>query len=266
MYEEEAGRFASCHMRFHAPGGFLIRNIRLGTEEEDQRELTELSSEDAHCVVQGVDQNLAHVHLARENNPRRVYLNVALGLRGGLTTLWMLATVLTAVLLWLVHHHPSFGEPVLQNKQITAAALLVGPAFASAWSLRAEAGELLRTSLAGARVLLLGSAALSVATALALADFLPFGANRYDTISFYAAASYLIAFVLTTAWLVSSWPTWFVFRRVLGSERRCLLLLLLLGVMATIIGHSPGLPIRLTGGLLLLIALVIAALTANMVA
>lgn len=269
--EFEASRFASCHLRFHAPDGFLIRNLRVGVSDgsashPEEARIEELDPRDPHAVVQGLDHDVGHVHLSMTDNPRRIYLNVALGLRGGNTTLWMLATVLTAILLWFVHHHASYGPPKLQNKQIVAAALLVGPAFASAWSLRAEGGELLRTSLAGARVLLLASAALSVATALALAGVVPFGFDRYDTISAYAAASYFIAIALIGAWLLSAGPVWGFFRNSLYTPRRNMLMILLLGLVPALVGLHSGLSVRLAGCLLLLAGLGLAAISANTVA
>jgi hypothetical protein len=267
VYEAEAARFASCHLRVHAPPGFLVRDIRVGVADgSPQDRIEELDADDPHAVVQGIDQDVGHVHLSKTDNPRRVYLNVALGLRGGNTTLWMLATVLTAALLWLVHHHPSYGPPRFENKQIVAGALLVGPAFASAWSLRAEAGELLRTSLAGARVLLLLSAALSVATALALAEILPFGLDRYDLISAYASMSYFVAFAMIAAWLLSSKPTWQIFRSRLHSQPRNLFAILLLGLIVALIGVHSGLPIRVAGVLLLCAGLSLITISANTVA
>lgn len=270
--ESEAARFASCHLRFDAPDGFLIRHLRVGVTDgslrrsEQKDRIPELDPGDPDVVIQGINQDVGHVHLSKTVNPRQIYLNVALGLRGGTTTLWMLATVLTAVLLWLVHHHPSYGPPRFQNKEIVAAALLVGPAIASAWSLRGEGGELLRTSLSGARVLLLASAALSVATALALADVLPLGLGRYDTISIYTSASYFIAVALIAAWLLSGRPTWRLFRSALRHPSRNLMAIVALGLVTGLLGLHSGLPLRLAGCLLLAAGLSLAVISANTVA
>nr|MDQ3726218.1 hypothetical protein [Actinomycetota bacterium] len=221
---------------------------------------------DPDVVIQGLDQDVGHVHLSKSVNPRQLYLNVALGLRGGTTTLWMLATVLTAVLLWLVHHHPGYGAPRFQNKQIVAAALLVGPAIASAWSLRGEGGELLRTSLSGARVLLLASAALSVATALALAEVLPFGFSRYDAISLYAAMSFFIATAMTAAWLLSGRPTWKLLRGALRRPSFNLLAIALLGLVTLLVGLHEGSHLRPDGLLLFCAGLGLIVISANTVA
>lgn len=270
--ESEAGRFASCHLRFHAPDGFLVRHLRVGVTDgslprpEHGNRIPELDGDDPDVVIQGIDQDVGHVHLSRRVNPRQLYVNVSLGLREGTTTLWMLATVLTAVLLWLVHHHPRYGPPRFQNKQIVAAALLVGPAVASAWSLRGEGGELLRTSLSGARVLLLASAALSVATALALADVLPFGLNRYDAISIYAAVSYFIATAMTTAWILSGRPTWRLLRGALRRPNLNLVAIAFLGLVALLVGLHDGPRLRPDGLLLLAAGLGLAVISANTVA
>jgi hypothetical protein len=269
--EFEAARFASCHLRFDAPAGFLVRNLRVGVSDGSARPgeeetVEEINHDDPHIVVQGLDEDVGHVHLSKTSNPRRIYLTVALGLRGGNTTLWMLATTLTATLLWLIHHHSSFGPPRFQNKQIVAAALLVGPAFASAWSLRAEGGELLRTHLAGARVLLLSSAALSVATALALADVLPFGLSRYDLISFYASISYFIAVVLILAWLLSARPVWGLFRDFLFTQSRNLLIVTLAGAATFVVGFHETLGLRVSGAILLVVSLCLPVVAANTVA
>jgi hypothetical protein len=265
--EIEAARFASCHVRVHAPAGFLVRHIRAGcplsSAEPGVERIVELDRDDPHVVVQGEDQNLGHMHLSQTENPGEVYLRVTLALRGGVTTLWMLAAVLTAGLLWLVHHHGSYGNPAEQNKQIAAAALLVGPAFASAWSLRAEGSELLRTSLSGARFLLLASAALSVASALALAGVFPSGSNRYEAIEIYASAGYLVAVPLIATWLVSSRPTWLIFRSFLRTRERSLGACAAIGLLLAFVGLHHGVPTRVLGGVLLGAGLALAAIAAN---
>lgn len=190
-FDSETNRASSCHLRVNSPPGFLVRNVRVGevvlpSTLPGYSKVRELDPRELGVVIQGWDQNLAHVQLYREKNPEEIYCAVTLGPRGGTITLWMMTAVLTAALLWMVHHHfmtglyfhahaklvaSTFGGQGISDaprlafhgtdKQIAAAVLLVGPAFASAWSLRAEGGELLRSFFAGARVLLLTSAALS---------------------------------------------------------------------------------------------------------
>ena len=266
--EIEAARFSSCHIRLHAPDGFLVRHIRAGVADPaaGQDAVRELSPVGGELVIQGADRDIGHLHLARPRNPPDLYLRATLGLRDGTTTLWMLAAVLTAGLLWLVHHHVSYGDPKFQNKQIAAAILLVGPAFASAWSLRAEGGELLRSYLSGARFLLLISAALSVASALALAEILPSGQSRYDVIEFYAAAAYFAAVILIVAWLLSSRPVWALFRARFQTIHANLAGCLLLGGLTIALGICADGPQRPIGGALLLVGLALALLGANSIA
>jgi hypothetical protein len=267
--ENEAARFSSCHLRLLSPDGFLVRNVRAAAVDspEDDGELAEeLDTDSAHVIVQGHDRNLAHIQLTEEENPPYLYSRVTLALRDGMTTLWMLGAVLTAGLLWLVKHHTSFGHPDLQNKQIVAAALLVGPAVAAAWSLQGDRGELLRSVLVGARGLLLSSAALSVATALALADVFPSWTTRYEIIEVYAASSYFVAMPLIAAWILASRPTWVVFRGVLRTQRRNLVTILALGATVLLVGLHHGLSMRLCGVILAVSALSLAAIAANSVA
>lgn len=268
--EFEAVRFASYHLRVFAPEGFLVRNVRAARVEPAQASVgagvVEELGDQPNAVVQGHDTGVAHVHLAEERNPRHLYARITLGLHGGMTTLWMLAALLTAGLIWLVYHHSDFGDPGGQNKQIAAGVLLVGPAFASAWALQADRGGLLRAVLTGARILLLGSAALSVATALALADVHPSFLERKEAIEWYAAAGYFMALPLLAAWLLSSSLSWIAFRDVLFSQRRNLAAILVFGVVALGASVHHGIPTRLTGLALVAAGLGLAAIAANSVA
>lgn len=268
--ESEAARFFSYHQRIHAPSGFLVRNIRAASladeDPEDTGRSRELADGVPGVVIQGQNSDVAHLHLSDHENPSRLYTRVTLGLRSGMTTLWMLAAALTAALLWLVHHHASYGDPELQNKQIVAAVLLVGPAFASAYSLRADNNELLRTVLSGARGLLLVSAALSVATALALAAVFPASTSRHDAIEIYASASYFVAIPLVSAWILSGRLTWLVFRHLLFNPERNLIVVGFGGLLALAVGSIVGLPVRISGLLLLASGLSAAAVAANPVA
>ena len=294
LRDREAGRAASSHLRVHAPPGFRVRNVRvaeiLPTPRNSRRRLRELDPAEEDVVIQGWDQKLGHVHLSKEQNPPDVYCRMTLGLQGGSTTLWMLATVFTAALLWVVHHHSRYGptpaggeyfQLVLgsignvehrklsvasDNKQIVAAALLVGPAFVSAWSLRAEGGELLRSFLAGSRMLLLLSAALSVAAALALADVLPTHAGRYAAVEVYAGISYFVAAPMLVAWLLSSRPTWDIFRKILNSEWRNLIAIASMGGLVAGAGFLATTSARLAGLGALAAALGMAVVAANSIA
>lgn len=265
--EFEAARFSSYHLRVFAPDGFLVRNVRAARVEPAQANVhsgvVEEMGDEPNTVVQGHDTDVAHVHLADEENPRHLYARVTLGLNEAMTTLWMLAALLTAGLIWLVYHHPDFGDPAQQNKQIAAGVLLVGPAFASAWALQADKGGLLRAVLTGARILLLGSAVLSVATALALADIHPTFFERREAIEWYAAAAYFVAIPLLAAWLLSTTLTWMVLRDVLFSPRRNLVAILILGALVLGVAAHGTVPVRVTGMVLAAVGLSLAAVAAN---
>lgn len=300
--ELEAARFSSCHLCFRAPDGFLVRYIKSAElaagEAGSPPGYRRLSRHQRDVAIQGYDQDLAHLHVSKPRNSTHIHTRLTVGLRGGITTLWMLATVLTAALLWVIHHHSRYGPvlgpdqghprlvldaltaPVLaareharestvgaDNRQIAAAALLVGPAFASAWSLRGEGGTLLRSSLAGSRVLLLLSAALSVAAALALADILPSASGgRYQAVEIYAAASYVVAVPMVIAWLLASRPLWVIFRSALRSERSNLQAVAILSAPILAIGSLPFAPGRIEGAVLLACGVGLALVSGNSVA
>ena len=127
---------------------------------------------------EGNDSRVGHVHLARNENPGRLFTRVTIGLRPGTTTLWALVAVLTCGLLWAYYRNveslgASDGQLFDLNLAVAVSVLLVGPTFASAWTLREKDRTLMRTMMAGTRLLLLASAVLSVGTALALAEIRP---------------------------------------------------------------------------------------------
>ncbi|MGE0067319.1 MAG: hypothetical protein AB7T48_08195 [Solirubrobacterales bacterium] len=105
------------------------------------------------------------------------------------------------------------------NLTIAVAVLLIGPTFASVWTLREGDRTLMRSMLSGTRLLLLGSALLSVATALALAGVTPFGWGKGVAVGWYASLSYTIAMVFVVGWLQAQAPVWFLYRRVLTRTR-----------------------------------------------
>jgi hypothetical protein len=304
--DSEANRAGSCHVRVKSPPGFLVRNIRAGAlkpkppsvpaseapsgvieiEPPGYPDIEEIKPRDPNVVIQGWDQNLAHVHLFGKQNPEEVYCRITLGPRGGAISLWMMTAVFTAILLWIVHHQFKIGSPLLpghfkltsfglserggrhlalgdNEKQIAAAVLLVGPAFASAWSLRAEGGELLRSFLAGARLLLLISAAVSVGAALALAGLVPPGIDDYKAIEIYAGMSYLLAMPMIAAWLLSRDSVWIAFRFVFDKELRNLVTAVVLALSVVIVGRWNSLPDGVAGSMVALCGLGLALIGAN---
>jgi hypothetical protein len=237
----EANRFSSYHLRVIPPRGLLIRDVKAGKTDEEQWDSEQIDVEPLesglHCTVQGADTRTGHVHVAMKLNPSRLSSRIMIGLRPGTTTLWALVTVLTAGLLWAFHRKvDELSEPGF-HLSIAVAVLLVGPTFASAWTLRDNDRALLRSMLAGTRLLLLGSATLSVATALALAGLRPFDWPLGTTIEWYATASYTIALFITTGWLHARSVTWFFYRDVLTKARWNLLATALLaaGSLAVIL-------------------------------
>lgn len=293
-FDPESSRAGSCHVRVNAPPGFLVRNVRAGkvvlpTELPGYSEVEEFNPREAGVVIQGWDQNLAHVQLFKEKNPEEIYCAVTLGPRGGAISLWMLTSVLTAVLLWVVYHHFKLGPPDFHEhvrliswtvggrgvkadhhlaiggneKQIAAAVLLVGPAFASAWSLRAEGGELLRSFLAGARLLLLFSAALSVAAALAFAGLMPFHIEDYDALQIDATISYLLAMPMVGAWLLSRDTLWVLFRIVFCKQRYNLAAVVSLALAVIGVCLMKGCPDGVTGAIVAGSGLGLALIGAN---
>jgi hypothetical protein len=105
------------------------------------------------------------------------------------------------------------------NLAIAVAVLLVGPTFASAWALRDKDRALMRSMLAGTRLLLLGSAILSVSAALALAGVRPFNWGVGEAIGWYASLSYTIAVVMVIGWLQARGPIWLIYRRALTATK-----------------------------------------------
>jgi hypothetical protein len=291
-FDPEASRSNSCHLRIVAPSGFLVRHVRAGEvmlppTNPGYPVVDEIYPRDEDVVIQGWDQNLAHVHLFKKKNPEEVLCRVTLGPRGGAISLWMLTAVLTAALLWIVHHHltsaPADGQSLFKlfaqdlgigdperelgigdtDRQIAAAVLLVGPAFASAWSLRAEGGELLRSFLGGARFLLLLSATLSVAAALALAGLMPLNIDDYQAIEIYTAISYVVAMSMVGAWLLSRDTVWIIFRFIFSKERHNLIAAVVLALAVAAVALVASCPDGLAGTLIAACGLGLAMIGAN---
>ena len=227
----ESGRFSSYHLCMVPPSGLLIREVKAGgipeaKWDEPDPPIRELKTS-VDRTVRGEDTQTGHVHLAMTSNPTRLNSRVTIGLRPGTTTLWALVAVLTAGLLWSFHHelqhllgsvHKSghgHHHHHLLDLQIAVGVLLVGPTFAASWTLREKDPTLLRSMLAGTRLLLLGSALLSVAAALALGGVRPFGWGRAEAIDWYASLSYTIAVLIVIGWLQARSMIWLLYRNVL---------------------------------------------------
>jgi hypothetical protein len=173
-------------------------------------------------TVHGKDTRTGHVHLEMDRNPSRLNSRITIGLRPGTTTLWAMVVVLTCGLLWALRHELerilglAGTAPEVIEVQITAAVLLVGPTFAASWTLRNNP-TLIRSMVVGAEGLLFSSAIVSVAAALVLAGFKPFGWEPLTAIEWYASASYAIAVLIVTGWLQARSWVWQIYRRILSS-------------------------------------------------
>jgi hypothetical protein len=260
----EACRVDSYHARVRSPQDFVVRDVRLARilpnrlEPNDPR-LEELESE-PNQVIQGHDSELAHVNCVRREDPTPMLLEVLLGIRDGLTTLWTLGVMMTAVLLWIFKSDP---DPAVEggHLEVAAAVLLLGPALAAAWAVRSDEGDLLRTVLSGTRQLLMGSALLSVAAALALIGYAP--GDMREALDWYALASYAIAVVVVVSWSITRQTPWVFYRHLINSPRRNLLATAMLSLLAAGIIVHDGLPAAATGPLMLLIGLGLAVISAN---
>ncbi len=222
----EAHRFASYHLAMVPPPGLVVREVRTGQISESEwgepdPTIREMES-DLDRTVHGRDTRTGHVHLEMDRNPSRLNSRITIGLRPGTTTLWAMVVVLTCGLLWALRHElerilglTGTGSEVIEI-QISAAVLLVGPTFAAAWTLRNNP-TLIRSMVVGAEGLLLSSAIVSVAAALVLAGFKPFGWEPLTAIEWYASASYAIAVLIVTGWLQARSWVWQIYRRILSS-------------------------------------------------
>ena len=268
----EARRFMSCHLSVTAPRGLVVRDIALAvptdkhslSSDPEQPMIEEPESVDGR-TFQGQGSDLAHFHLAREQNPPVSIAYVTLGIRGGITSLWAGAAVFTALILWAIHRLAPVGLPEADTGQLeaTVAVLLIGPALASAWAIRADTGDLLESTLGGARALLIGAAFLSVVTAMSLAGFRPFRWSNETTVEVYAAVSYGVAVLIVVGWSVTTSSCWHLYGEVLDSARRNYAALILTCALAAAVCVHEELPVRLVGFTLLGAGLMMAVVFAH---
>jgi hypothetical protein len=276
VHEQEvpdAARAASFHLRVSAPAGFVVREIELDTADESERLADAVEGHDSphdHPDVtrQGHESELAHLHCARETNHSSLIMYTSFGIRDGLTTLWASAVVFTAILLWAFHRvapYPVHGSRA-GSLEVAGAVLLVAPALASAWAIRADQNETLEKFLLGARTLLLASATLAVLAALSLVGIHPGDPGGWSderAMGVYATAAYVAAIPLVVGWTVSQRSTWFFYRQVLTTPPRNLFAIAAIAVVCLLVcvHDNPG-----AGGLGLLLlaaAVAYAAIAAN---
>jgi hypothetical protein len=273
VHEQEvpdARRAASFHLRVHAPEGFVVRDVQLDVGDRDERmadSLTGQPSPQDHpdVTLQGHESELAHLHCAREENHQSLTMYTIFGIRDGLMTLWAGAVVFTAVLLWGFHRAAPYPveEAGPGSLELAGAILLIGPALASAWAIRADTGEVLERFMIGARSVLLLAATLSVLAALSLAGIRPAGWSYSQTIELYAGLGYAAAIPISVAWMVSQRSTWFLYRHVLTTSARNLLCIAGVAVLCAVVSLHDDPGDRWLGILLLAVGMAFAIVGSN---
>lgn len=264
----EASRFASFHLRITAPEGMVVRDVGLrvppdGAEQFDPPPLTESPPSEEGFTYRGRENGLAHFHCARSENPVALSAFATLGIRGGLTSLWAAAAVFTTLLLWAIHRLAPTDLAGNGALEATVAILLIGPAVASGWAIRADRGDLLESTLSGARFCLLASALLSVSVALSLAGFRPFHWSNETAIEVYASLSYGVTALIVIGWTVTLSVCWLLYREVLTTAQRNYgILFLVAGLAASMCVHA-DLPVRFVGLTLLGTGLFMAVIAAH---
>jgi hypothetical protein len=260
----EACRVDSYHARVRSPEDFVVRDVRLArilNNRGTNLRLEELESE-PNQVIQGHDSEIAHINCVRRTDHTPMLLEVLLGIRDGLTTLWTLGVVMTAVLLWIFKHDPAPATDS-GHLDVAAAILLLGPALAAAWVVRSDEGDLLRNVLSGTRQLLMGSALLSVAAALALIGYAPFGLSVGHALEWYAGGSYAVAVIVAISWSITRQTPWIFYRYLLSSPRRNLVATTVLSATAAGVVAHGGIPTVATGISLLAGGIALAVISAN---
>jgi hypothetical protein len=265
-YFQEACRVDSYHAQLKSPQDFLVREVRLARVMgggPSERKLEELDDE-PNQMIQGHESEVAHVHCVRRQDRAPLMLEVLLGVRDGLTTLWALGVVMTAIIL-LIFKHDVAPATEKGHLEVAAAILLLGPALAAAWAVRSDDGHLLRNVLSGTRQLLMGSALLSVAAALALIGYSPLGLSQVHALEWYAAAAYAIAVIVVISWSITRRTPWIFYRFLLHSPRRNLCSTAVLAAVAAVLLAHGGVPDVVVGGALLALGLMLAIISANRV-
>lgn len=265
----DARRASSFHVRVRAPDGFVVRDIELDVGEDERLadSLAGLPSPEDHpdITLQGHESEVAHLHCARDKNHESLIVYTIFGIQDGLMTLWAGAVVFTAVLLWGLQRaapYPVVGGE-LGSLELSGAVLLVGPALASAWAIRADTGEVLERFLIGARTVLLFSATLSVLATLSLAGIRPAGWGYSKTIELYAGLGYAAAIPISLAWIVSQRYTWFLYRHVLRTSVKSLLSVAGIAAVCVLVAFHDNPGDRSLGVFLLALGLAYAVVGSN---
>lgn len=260
---DEAPRFASFHLKIHAPDGFAVRDTKFRQSVLSGHSVQGVQN-GAGVTSQGRDTNLGHFHLELGTNPSNYSTVTSFGLLGGMTTFWAGAAVFTALLIWMVQHlaPANLSDAGGGSLEVVASTLLIGPTLAAAWAVRTDSWAL-EEVLIGARFALMFSAAVAVATAISLAGVRPFSLGPEDTLQVYSGLSYVVACLIAISWAVTLPVTWFLYRMALRTQRSRLVAIAAgLGSALLLLCHQQ-VPTWIQGLLLLVAGLSLAVIAAQ---
>jgi hypothetical protein len=233
--------------------------------EDDELELEQIDPGPG-LLVQGHDSEIAHVHCSREENVSPLIVRTTLAASAHLMSLWTLAVVLTAAMLWLFERRGLSATTQTGRLEVAAGALLLVPTLAAAWAIRSDESAATRMVLSGTRLLLLLCAALSVSAALTLARILPTEFGSIAALELYATFAYVSAVVLTASWVLSLRPTWYLYRhwlRTPSSHLRATAALAALAALSSLLARLTPASRYVAAVLLLVLGLCFVAVAAN---
>lgn len=198
----ESPHFRGCwsyHMQVRAPEGLEVRDIQLLGDLTDERG-------DPAVPQREVDRTGAHLYFARATVERYAALLVLVrpGRRGFLA-LCLLATGLTCGNLWAFAAHASAAA---SDKGVSAAILLVVPAFLAAFVVRPGEHELAIRLFTGVRFLVLVAGVLSAAAAAALIGVRPSAWSLASSLHIYAVTATVATGLLAVSWILAFQLSW----------------------------------------------------------
>jgi hypothetical protein len=237
-----------------------------GERRDDELELEEVEPGPG-LLVQGHDSEISHVHCSQETNVSPLIVRTTLATSAHLTSLWMLVVLLSAALLWLFERQGLAAAADDGGRlEVAAGALLIIPTLAAAWAIRADESAATRLVLSGTRLLLLLCGLLSISAALTLADVLPLEFGAVAGIDVYASLAYFAAVIVTSSWVLSLRPTWYVYRHWLLtplSHLRATAVLLALAALFTLLARLSPMSRYAAACALIVVGLCLVAVAAN---
>jgi hypothetical protein len=120
--------------------------------------------------------------------------------RRGFVTTAMIASILIASLLTIFS---TYSTDVASHEEVSAAVLLIGPAALTALAVDLRGRGLSARLLSGVRYAVITSASLSALGATTLAGFTPFGFDHHEMWMLLMSASWVVALVITTTFVLS---------------------------------------------------------------